>query len=856
MENHIKYLKTIICFMVFIFFSLNIINAQNQLTGVIKDKDLLKPIQDAYVLIKDLNNTILNYTTTNKDGNYSITLESDLTDFYVEVIVLSHITLKQKFTINSLKEVNYIQDFQLKERVTSLDEVLIEGKKRPITIKKDTTSYNINNFKDGTERVVEDLLKKLPGISIKPSGQILFKGKAVTNLLLDGDDIFNENYTIGSKNISADIIEKIDAIEDYNKNSLLKNIRTSQDIAINLTLKKGLSDLSGNGEIGLGIKNRKQIKSNLIAVSKKIKGFAIANHNNIGQNNSPYNITSNEIDLSSLNLFNKKSFNILNTNRSSNFLSNERVQVNNNYYGSLNGLYKINNKTKVKLNYNFYRDLLFKNEKNNIVYNLDSSLLNINTSETLNKIPVINDIDINISNSNPKKSLLVFKGKYNFNFVKNSSSAFNNNTLLKNNTQTEDYFFNNDLEYTSKISKRKVIQLKGNLSINKIPQNLSIQSNEQNISQTVNSSKSIFDVNSNFLYKSLKNNETSIVLGFINEKNNFHSLLSGLNTNLANQNDISFENSKQYLYFKQLFIFDKLELDSNIKTEYLKTNITNFDINYLDTSLIVFNAYFSSKYNLTKKGNIYFDYSLTNQIPEINNIYEGLILTGNRTLINNDFEFDLLDNHNLVFGYRINDFYNLFQLNFFARYSINKLGFINQLNLSENQDVFTQILATTNNKNKSLHSETEKYLHLFKTTFNFKTSYSKSNYQNIINDNEIRNNTNYNYKIDFGFRTGFQKNLNFENFFTFNNNFYVNNNNSFKLNSFQNDFKIKYVKNNFNFLLNSQFFTQLSKNTKNNEFFLDAHLSYKPKKTEYKLIIINFFNNDEFQNLTITDFSK
>lgn len=841
--------------MVFIFSILNIYS-QNNITGVIKDVENLEPIKDANVLIKDLNNIILNYTNTDENGNYSLTLEPNLNEFYIEVIILTHINLKQKFSINSLKENNFIKNFLLKERITKLEEVLIEGKKQPITIKKDTTTYNINNFKDGTERVVEDILKKLPGISIKSNGQILFKGKAVTNLLLDGDDIFNENYTIGSKNISSDIIEKVDAIEDYNKNPLLKNIRKSQDVAINLTLKKGMTDLSGNGEIGLGINNRRLIKTNLISVSKKVKGFAIANHNNIGQNSSPYNTTSNVIDLASLSLLNKKGSNILNTNRFFSPLSEERTQVNDNFYSSLNTLFKLNDKSKVKINYNFYKDILFRNEKEKIIYDLDSSTLNINTSETLNKKPLINDVDVYFTTINKKKSSLIFKGKYNFQFIQNNSSAFNNNTYLINNNQTKDNFFYNNLEYSNKISKRKVLQVKGNISINKIPQNLQIDSNEQNIIQTVNSSKSTFDLNSSFLYNSPKNNETSIILGFNNQRNNFNSLLSGFNTNLASQNDIFLENSKQYLSFKQLFTFNKLELTTNIESEYLKTKITYFDTNHLNKSLFFFNTYFSSRYNITKKGVLYLDYSLTNQIPEVNNIYEGLIITGNRTLINNNFKFDLLDNHNLNLGYRINDFFNLFQFNFIANYSYNKLGFINQLNLSENQDIFTQILATTNNKNKSLLLETEKYLHVFKTTFNFKTTYSQNNYQNIINDNKIRNNKNINYTIDFSFRTGLKKSINFENSFKFNNRSFLNDSNTFKVSSFQNDFKIKYTKNNFKFLINGQLFTQSSQKNKSNEFFLDANIHYKAKKTEYKLIINNIFNNDMFQNLTITDFSK
>lgn len=53
--------------------------------------------------------------------------------------------------------------------------------KQPIRIKNDTTTYNPDAFKDGTERVVEDLIKKLPGMSVEENGEIKFKGKSIKN---------------------------------------------------------------------------------------------------------------------------------------------------------------------------------------------------------------------------------------------------------------------------------------------------------------------------------------------------------------------------------------------------------------------------------------------------------------------------------------------------------------------------------------------------------------------------------------------------------------------------------------------------------------------------------------------------
>ena len=190
-----------------------------------------------------------------------------------------------------------ILNFNLENKPTELEEVVIT-KEVPIRIKNDTTTYNPESFKDGTERVVEDLLKKLPGIKVEENGEIKFKGKSIKKFLLDGDDLFNSQYTTGSKNLSVDMVEKVQAIENFNENAMLKGLVNAEDVAINILLKKGKTDLSGDAFFSYGIQDRYNVSMTGLFVNKKTKGFLTTAYNNIGNNYSPYDFSSEITSLS------------------------------------------------------------------------------------------------------------------------------------------------------------------------------------------------------------------------------------------------------------------------------------------------------------------------------------------------------------------------------------------------------------------------------------------------------------------------------------------------------------------------------------------------------------------------------
>jgi hypothetical protein len=96
----------------------------------------------------------------------------------------------------------------------NLDEVVIKGERSPVTIRKDTIEFNTEAFKTRPNAVVEELLRKLPGVQVNVDGSILVNGKSISKLLIDGKEFFGNDPKVATKNLDADMVDKIQVYDD------------------------------------------------------------------------------------------------------------------------------------------------------------------------------------------------------------------------------------------------------------------------------------------------------------------------------------------------------------------------------------------------------------------------------------------------------------------------------------------------------------------------------------------------------------------------------------------------------------------------------------------------------------------
>ena len=315
-------------------------------------------------------------------------------------------------------------------RTTELKEVVVKVKK-PIFIKNDTVVYQPQKFKDGTERVVEDLLRNLPGIEVENDGQITYKGRKISKLLLEGDDLFGSNYTVGSRNIDVEMIEEVEAIENYIDNPLLKGIKSSEEVAINLKLIKGKTDFSGNADISYGHKKRHALKATLLSVSKNNKGFSTIQSNNVGQNYSPFDFSSNNLSIESRNNGELISSKIIRDEFFRKYEDDSRSSINNSFYSSFNYLFKVSHQFNLKFNLGYFKDELLQKLNRVNEYKFDSIRFNNTQSNYLTKKPNLYNNSLNFIYKFSKRSSLEYDGILNFNNISTSNNAFNNEIQTK-----------------------------------------------------------------------------------------------------------------------------------------------------------------------------------------------------------------------------------------------------------------------------------------------------------------------------------------------------------------------------------------------------------------------------------------
>lgn len=126
---------------------------------------------------------------------------------------------------------------QLKSQL--LAEVEVRGEANPVTIKQDTIEFNAGSFKVKDNAVVEDLLKKLPGVEVERDGTVRAQGEKVKNVMVDGKKFFGDDPKLATKNLPADAVEKVQVFDKKSDQAVFSGIDDGQrEKTINLDLKE------------------------------------------------------------------------------------------------------------------------------------------------------------------------------------------------------------------------------------------------------------------------------------------------------------------------------------------------------------------------------------------------------------------------------------------------------------------------------------------------------------------------------------------------------------------------------------------------------------------------------------------
>lgn len=345
----------------------NRLNAQDKITGKILDVQKM-PLSGITVSLYQADSVppqMVGFFISGNDGDFTITIPRHFKKFIIKTSSLSYKSQIDSFALSeNINTINKI--FTLVESVSYLDTVSLSAEFK-FRQSGDTITLNPSAFALKNENNLEQLLERLPGITVDEQGKMSFNGTPITSILIDGDDLFQNNYQQLTRNASPDIVNKVDIIKNYQRDSNLKGYKINNGQVINLRLKDKYKHYTfGYAEAGLGSNNDKLGNLFLMKLQDSSKLEIKVGYNNVGNISTFNNKSTEPEDLTSQN---------------SNFFSYDPVQYKldvNKYYDKYlplnsqqinksleigaNWLLKLPNKWELLINCNLLADSVYQQQ--------------------------------------------------------------------------------------------------------------------------------------------------------------------------------------------------------------------------------------------------------------------------------------------------------------------------------------------------------------------------------------------------------------------------------------------------------------------------------------------------------------
>ncbi|MFW0738415.1 carboxypeptidase-like regulatory domain-containing protein [Flavobacterium sp. T12S277] len=874
-------MKNILLLVIFLMTSLCVAQTV-RFDGFIQDEKK-NPLEMANIMaVNTATKAMDSYGITNDKGKFQLTLKPN-TSYSIKI---SYLGMKSKEIAITTQSTNIVQNIVMDDAGIELEGVEIV-REMPVSIKGDTIVYNADSFKSGTEKKLEDVLKKLPGVEVNADGEIEVEGKKVSKLMVEGKDFFDGDTKLGVKNIPADAIDKIQVLRNYNEVSALKGLENDQDnVAMNIKLKEGKKNFwFGDVTAGTGVgevDSRYIINPKLFYYSPQYSINLITNFNNIGElpltaqdyfkftggfknmmkkGGSNFNVSSNDLGISILRnnrakeietkfgatnfaysitkKWNISGFGILSASKTdletksqTTILDSGNEQKRDELTHQKNnlGLFKLSSTYKPNDKFQFDYDILTKLSKQNEDTNLlrESVVNNVSALETIltnkKQDPTSINQDLSLYYTQSDKNIFAFEMQHLYQ---------DENPFYNANLRTQPF----DLAgYTSGQARNDLNQNRF-VKTNKVDAKLDyyyMVTPKSNINITLGNTFSFQDFNSH-IFQILDN-------GTKNDLND-----------PGNNNLVKYNFNDAFLGFHYKILAGKFTLTPGVSVHTYNMKNTQSGTDYSQNFIKVLPDFFAL-YQIKKSETLTYNFALSNDFTDINQLASGYVLSdysslfrGNRYLENATSQVHSLR----YFKYNMFNFENIFA----------NATYTKKVDAIKTKANFEGINQSSSPYNSNLADETftgmgnygRSFLKNYKASVNASFNWSKFNniQNNVLATTEsfsqsytLRASTNYkNFpNIEFGYNALINK---------------------YSGSTFYTDKPFArldyYFLDSFSFVSEYEFYHYYNGNkTVDNEYdFLSASLIYQKKdsKWEYKIAATNLLNTKYLNDDSFSQFS-
>lgn len=255
-------MKKIVVWTALLLFSAISLFAQNKsnvtLTGKVVESETKEPAVQATAQLLSLpDSTYIKGAATLGQGTF--TLANVKPGNYV--LKITYIGFRPSLTplkIGSNNPTINLGTISLRSDAILLEEAVIVAEAPPVTVKEDTIVYSASAYRTAEGAMLEELVKKLPGVEISEDGKITQNGKEIKKIMVDGKEFFTDDPKTAMKNLPANMVENVKTYEKKSDMSRITGIDDGEEeTVLDLTVKKGMKQgLIGNLIAGAGNKDR------------------------------------------------------------------------------------------------------------------------------------------------------------------------------------------------------------------------------------------------------------------------------------------------------------------------------------------------------------------------------------------------------------------------------------------------------------------------------------------------------------------------------------------------------------------------------------------------------------------------
>jgi hypothetical protein len=763
---------TILVFISCCFFSFSLL-AQNtySIKGFVADTAAkAKLLNTSISVLNAKDSTLRKFTRADANGAFSITGLSK-GKFILLVTYPSYADYVETFSLDSVHTSHDFSRLNMLLKAKLLADVIIKGTRAAIKIKGDTTEFDPRAYTIQKNATVEDLLKQLQGITVDKDGKITAQGQTVGKVLVDGEEFFGDDPTLVTKNLRADMVDKVQLYDKKSDQATFTGIDDGQKTkTINIKLKEDKKNgYFGKADVGYGTDNyyQSQLIFNKFKAKQKFSFYStISNDGKTGlgwQDNQKYGSSDNVTVMDNGGLMitggrdDLDSFSGNYDGKGIPIAINNGVHFDDKWKGD-----------KQSFNTNYKLGTLTVDGTDNTLSqnNLPTGgTINTNNNQTYHNYMFRNKLDVTFQQKLDTTSNLkiMVDGTYKHSQTKNSylSASRLNDTLLNTSdrnitNQVDSKIFNASAFYTKKFQKKgrtfswnlseayNESQAKGNLKtdINYFNKSGAIDSS-QIVDQYKTNSLSSSQLNSNITYTEPLSKTLSLVFNYatgldnsVADRKSFDKAADGSYSILDNLYSNNYKLNQFSNGVGAMFNYKKNKLNANFGTHVSDVSfqqINEYTGDIFKRNFINWNPQANVQYRMSQQSGIYFNYSGRTTQPTVDQIQP--------VLVNTDPLNVFIGNPNLTpsFNNNLSLFYN--------SYKVLKDQYI----FMNGNFSFTSNPIVNSTRTDSVGKNTTQYINLNKTPYNYNFYLGTGQKAGWLNVGfQLQGNGNKNYNLSNG----------------------------------------------------------------------------------------------------------